>query len=85
MIRKIDECNLEIFIDYFNDIIEQAIIHGGDAGGPYFVNEEKLLQSIIIFLNWTGLYKYLTIYKDDIPKLIIKKYLLEILGDEENE
>ena len=73
MIKIEQSIDLEIFCDFFNDIIEQAVIHGGDSGGIYCINEEKLLKSIQIFLDWTGLNKYLIIYKRDIPKLLIKE------------
>jgi len=32
----------EIGIDLINKIIEEAIYHGGDPGGPYFCNEKRL-------------------------------------------
>lgn len=76
--------SLEIYCDYLNDIIEQAIIHGGDVGGAYFVNKEELIKSIKTFIDWTGLNKYLIIYKSDFPKLLIKNNL-ENKGDDENE
>jgi len=75
--EELDEYELEIFIEKINDIIEQAIIHGGDTGGAYCSNEEKLLHSINMFLKWTGLDNYLTIYKDDIPKLLMKMKIQE--------
>lgn len=70
--EKLDEYELEVFIEKINDIIEQAIIQGA-----YCSNEEKLLHSINMFLKWTGLDNYLTIYKDDIPTLIIRNKIQE--------
>ncbi len=67
-----DEVDLQLFCDHFNEIIEQAIIHGGDTGGAYCCNEEELLKVISRFLSWMGLDEYLTIYKDDFPKLLVK-------------
>lgn len=32
-------------IDALNDLIEQAIDHGGDLGGPYFCNEKGLADA----------------------------------------
>ena len=71
----ITQNNLHIFKDYLNKIIEEAIIHGGDNGGAYFINQEKLIFEIKQFLNWTGLDKYLIIYEDDFPILLEKNKL----------
>lgn len=73
MLKIKDNIELKIFCKQFNNIIKQAIIHGGDTGGAYFINEGGLLETIRNFLSWTGLNKYLTIYADDFPKLIIKE------------
>ena len=69
---EFDDVKLEIFCDIFNDIIYEAISHGGDYGGPYYTNKENLENKIDWFLKWTGLNKDLTIYKIDVPKLLIK-------------
>lgn len=69
---KIDNIDLEIFCKHFNNIVSEAIEHGGDYGGPYYINQKNLENSINIFLKWLGLNKYLTLYKDDIPKILIK-------------
>lgn len=42
-----------------NDIIEEAIEHGGDSGGAYCTNTEGLVKAMKRFLNWCG-------YKDRI-------------------
>ena len=65
--------NLHIFKDYLNKIIEEAIVHGGDDGGAYFINQEKLIFEIKSFLNWTGLNEYLVVYNDDFPVLLEKR------------
>lgn len=38
--------NAEETIDVINKLIFESIIHGGDSGGPYCVNEEELLNAI---------------------------------------
>lgn len=68
----ITKSNLHIFKDYLNKIIEEAIIHGGDYGGAYFINKEELISEIKRFLIWTGLNKYLIVYEDDYPILLEK-------------
>lgn len=66
-------------INFINNIIIQAIIHGGDSGGPYCCNEKKLYNSIkqliiqnnlehdyeIAFLRVDG-------YGDKFPQIILK-------------
>ena len=66
-------------IKLINDIIIAAIIHGGDAGGPYCCNEAELYNSIkqliiqnnlehdyeIAFLHIDG-------YADKFPQIILK-------------
>lgn len=66
-------------IDLINNIIIQAIIHGGDAGGPYCCNEKKLYNSIkqlIIQNNLEHDYEiaFLRIdgYGDKFPQIILK-------------
>lgn len=33
-------------IDLINKVIEEAIYHGGDPGGPYFCNEKRLEEAV---------------------------------------
>lgn len=33
-------------IKLINKIIFEAIVHGGDSGGPYFTNEDDLISAI---------------------------------------
>ena len=78
MIRTIDsDTEIESLCEHLNDIIEQAIIHGGDNDGPYCINEEELIKHIKIFLGWIGLDKYVIIYNSSIPKLLIKEKILQ--------
>lgn len=32
-------------VKLLNDLISQAILHGGDPGGPYYVNHDELRRS----------------------------------------
>lgn len=69
-----NEISLEIFCRYFNNIISEAITHGGDTGGPYFVNEEGLKEAINNFLIWSSLKEVVTLYDcSHYPQLIIKR------------
>ena len=66
-------------INFINNIIIQAIIHGGDDGGPYCCNKKELYNSIkqliiqnnlehdyeIAFLHIDG-------YTDKFPQIILK-------------
>lgn len=44
-------------IDLINNIIRQAVYHGGDAGGAYFSNETKLIKAISQWLSYKGIYR----------------------------
>jgi hypothetical protein len=72
IIYELKEDVLDIFCERINEIIKEAVVHGGDIGGIYCINQEDLEKSIKRFLDWTGLNKYVVIYKDDIPSLIEK-------------
>lgn len=39
-------------VDIFNDVISSAIYHGGDAGGPYYVNPEGMKESLDKLVNF---------------------------------
>ena len=68
----ITKSNLHIFKNYLNKIIEEAINHGGDDGGAYFINQDYLIAEIKAFLRWTGLDEYLIVYNDNYPMLLEK-------------
>lgn len=75
-ISNMDNVELEIYCDYFNDIIQQAVIHGGDGGGAYYSNYEELEKSILTFVYWLGLKDKVVLYKkDNTPILLIKENL----------
>ena len=70
-IFEINEDNLENFCEFINDVITEAIDHGGD-GEAYCRNQANLERAIHVLVYWTGLEKYVAIYKADYPRLIIK-------------
>ena len=51
--------------DYFvllvNEMIEEAILHGGDMGGPYESNEKNLVEAMTKFQRWYGLKDYIIV------------------------
>ena len=67
--------DLSLICEHLNAVIEQAIIHGGDAGGAYYVNKERLLNEIETLLSILGIYNEVIIYKDDVPKILEKSKL----------
>lgn len=55
----------EEFIDMLNELIEEAIVHGGDTGGPYFSNPEGLEEIMKKILEALGLSDVYEIDLDD--------------------
>ena len=53
--EKIVNVASRVHIERLNRIIHEAIIHGGDSGGAYFINDEGLTKEMRYYLNWTGL------------------------------
>lgn len=47
--------NIEKEIKLINSIIEEAITHGGDPGGPYFINRSSLQEAIVKWLNFRNI------------------------------
>lgn len=45
------ESDIDKEIELINEIILQAVSHGGDSGGAYCTNAEFLNESIIDWLN----------------------------------
>lgn len=55
--------DIEAEIEIINRMIEEAIFHGGDLGGPYYSNEDNLRQFIqewLKFKNINNFYHVLT-------------------------
>lgn len=68
-----DEDMLAILCEHLNKIIDEAVTHGGDPGGPYYSNEEGIKNAINSFLIWTGLNEVVFLYNcSHTPELIIK-------------
>ena len=60
-------------VDIINTVVEQAVIHGGDAGGPYFVNYESLDRALCLFLTETQLGKFCAIQQStDTPIIVLR-------------
>ena len=53
-------------IDMINKIILHGILHGGDAGGTYDWNEERLISSINDWIDYKGLTNEYCVSKIDI-------------------
>ena len=55
------------YITAFNKVIEAAINHGGDAGGPWFSDKDTLVKAIKEFLQaHEGIHTF-TIHRCNIP------------------
>lgn len=68
----------KVLIERINSMIDQAIVHGGDAGGAYFSNREGLINSMKYFLAWSGLGKdYGIIDEDGFLKFYKKSNIVE--------
>ena len=68
----------EKFLDWVNEIISEAIEHGGDSGGAYFSNKEGLLNTMKQFLRWSGLHNtYGIMYEDGWPRFYKKDNVVE--------
>lgn len=71
--KEENEGTLEIFIEFLNKIIEEAIFHGGDPGGAYYCNKEGLIKSIEQMLTWLSIKDKIVIYdRERTPKLLLK-------------
>lgn len=59
-------------VDSLNKLIDEAIIHGGDGGGAYLTNRERLEEAINDYLDVTGLKALVDVYwKDEDDPLLI--------------
>jgi hypothetical protein len=71
--KEENEGTLEVFIELLNKIIEEAVSHGGDPGGPYYCYPEELKKAIKDFLIWLSIEDKVVIYdSENIPKLLLK-------------
>lgn len=72
--------NKKELVAMLNNVIEEAIMHGGDSGGPYYSNNKNLMESvrnILTFLEIDDIYKisdldkygdYASLEKAIVPK-----------------
>lgn len=61
---------MEEEIRIINNIIEQAIYHGGDIGGPYYCNKNDLMIAIFELIKYKGLENQYDIVDDDMIQII---------------
>lgn len=59
-----------VMMKHINEIIEEAVFHGGDSGGPYFSNMDDLVSKMRDFRTWAGLEEYKICVVGDIPKFV---------------
>ena len=52
----------EILAQYINEIVEAAVMHGGDLGGAYMSNPEGLYAILDRFRRWAGLNDYAVVH-----------------------
>ena len=69
--------DLEYLCDRINNLIEEAVKHGGDAGGAYYTNQKGLINSLINLLSCLNIYDKTIIYNADVPKVLEKSKLKE--------
>ena len=53
---------------HINEIIREAVSHGGDMGGSYNSNQEKLVDTMVQFAQWYGLKGYVIVDCDGTPQ-----------------
>ena len=71
---KNKETTINEEIEALNRILNAAVEHGGDSGGPYFCNEEDLKKSIMGYLISRRLEdEYIIIDTAHCPKIIKKE------------
>ena len=73
LIRKPICTNDETMVSLLNQIIEEAVFHGGDSGGPYFCNDIDLDDAIKRFIHYIGADDLYNIeWGDQIPKIVLR-------------
>lgn len=53
------------FVELINAVISAAIDHGGDTGGPYYSNSDRLAKAMFRLRDWMGLRDELGVLNDD--------------------
>lgn len=46
-----------LMLGYMNNIIAEAIEHGGDSGGAYYSNRDRLIKAMHNLLSWASIEK----------------------------
>ena len=69
-------------IRIINNIVVQAIIHGGDPGGSYDTNEENLVSALNDLLECKNLFgKYAVIIDDNVKGCASVTPQIKKIGD----
>ena len=69
-------------IRIINNIVVQAIIHGGDPGGSYDTNEENLVSVLNDWLECKNLFgKYVVIIDDNVKGCASATPQIKKIGD----
>lgn len=68
-----------ILVEKLNDIIREAIEHGGDRGGAYFSNRDGLVNAMKGYLTWTGMNEKVGIMDDEgeMIQFFLKRHIAE--------
>lgn len=63
------------FCIYLNNVIENAVHHGGDVGGPYYSDKESLTKAMKRLLKWLDIYDGKVLIDEDgyVPKFYVKR------------
>ena len=63
--------NKKIVVKNLNLLLKEAVIHGGDAGGPYGGNTAHLLDAIQLLMNSLKVDNYCVKMKDEMFPVIL--------------
>lgn len=67
-----------LLLRYMNNIIAEAIEHGGDSGGAYYSNRDGLIKEMHYFLRWAGFDKeYGIMDEGGILRFYKKEHIVE--------
>ena len=58
---RLPEYDTEFLVQLVNDVVKEAIRHGGDSGGAYFTNHKNLFRELTDLRNWLGLDDYVVV------------------------
>jgi hypothetical protein len=67
-----------LLLRYMNNIIAEAIEHGGDSGGAYYSNRDGLIMEMSNLLRWAGFNKeYGIMDEGGILRFYKKEHIVE--------